>query len=51
MNISTFFKILNRKIERYDIMAPKNPFEIPQPVIFIWIEDCIDNNPSQAENN
>lgn len=39
MNISSFFKILNRKIEKYDKMA-KNPFLEPLPVIVVWVEDC-----------
>ena len=38
MKVSTFFKILNRKIEQYDKMA-FNPFTIPQPIVLIWTED------------
>ena len=38
MKISSFFKILNRKIDKYDKMAT-NPFTNPQKVIVIWIED------------
>ena len=38
MKISTFFNILNKKIEKYDKMA-SNPFTIPQPVVLIWVED------------
>lgn len=38
MNISTFFKILNRKIERYDKIAT-NPFTDPQPIILVWVEE------------
>lgn len=38
MKISSFFKILNRKIEKYDNMT-SNPFEIPQPIVLIWVED------------
>ena len=38
MNISKFFKILNRKIEKYDKMAT-NPFVNPQPIILVWVED------------
>ena len=38
MKVSTFFKILNRKIEQYDKLA-SNPFEQPQPIVLIWIED------------
>ena len=39
MKVSTFFKILNRKIERYDKIS-SNPFLRPQPVILVWVEDC-----------
>ena len=38
MKISTFFKILNRKIEKYEKMS-NNPFSVPQPIILIWVED------------
>ena len=38
MKVYNFFKILNKKIEKYDKMAT-NPFTIPQPVVLIWIED------------
>ena len=38
MKVSTFFKILNRKIENYEKMTT-NPFSIPQPIILIWVED------------
>jgi hypothetical protein len=38
MKISSFFKILNRKIEKYNKMAT-NPFTQPQPIILIWVED------------
>ena len=39
MKISTFFKILNRKIEKYDKKAT-NPFTVPQPIVLIWVEDA-----------
>lgn len=38
MEISKFFKILNRKIEKYDKLT-SNPFTIPQPITLIWVED------------
>lgn len=37
MQISNFFKILNRKIEKYDKLT-SNPFTIPQPITLIWVE-------------
>ncbi|MCQ2754285.1 MAG: hypothetical protein MJ231_04460 [bacterium] len=38
MQISTFFKILNRKIEKYDKLT-SNPFEVPQSITLVWVED------------
>lgn len=38
MKISSFFKILNRKINKYDKFA-QNPFTIPQPVVIVWVEE------------
>ena len=38
MKVSTFFKILNKKIEKYDKIT-SNPFSQPQQVVIIWIED------------
>lgn len=38
MKISTFFKILNRKIRKYDEMT-SNPFKIPQTITLIWVEE------------
>ena len=38
MKISSFFKILNRKIDRYDRLAT-NPFTDPKKVIIVWVED------------
>lgn len=43
MKVSTFFKILNKKIERYDKMA-SNPFTNPQPVLIVWVEDVTEKN-------
>lgn len=38
MKVSTFFKILNRKIEKYDRLAT-NPFTNPQAITLVWVED------------
>lgn len=42
MNIPTFFRFLNSKIEKYDKLA-NNPFLSPKPFIIIWIEE-VENN-------
>ena len=41
MKVTTFFKILNKKIEEYD-KKYSNFYEKPQPIILIWVEDYID---------
>ncbi len=38
MKIASFFKLLNRKINKYDKLT-QNPFSIPQPVVVIWVEE------------
>ena len=38
MKISSFFKILNRKINKYDKIA-ENPFCRDKKMIIIWVED------------
>ena len=38
MKVTTFFKILNKKIEQYNNIA-SNPFSKPQKIILIWVED------------
>ena len=38
MKVSTFFKILNKKIEKYEKIVT-NPFSIPHPIVLIWVED------------
>ena len=43
MKVYNFFKILNKKIEKYDKMA-SNPFTQPQPIIIIWVEDIDSEN-------
>lgn len=50
MKVSTFFKILNRKIEKYDKMT-SNPFNQPQPIVLIWVEDIKDENYSLKDDN
>lgn len=42
MKVSTFFKILNKKIERYNKIA-SNPFTTPRPVVIVWVEDKKDS--------
>lgn len=46
MKASTFFKILNKKIEKYDKMAT-NPFTVPQPIVFIWVEEDSNDDTSK----
>lgn len=46
MKASTFFKILNKKIEKYDKMAT-NPFTAPQPIVLIWVEEDSNDNKSK----
>ena len=38
MKVAAFFKILNKKIEKYNRMAT-NPFTQPQPIVLIWVEE------------
>ena len=38
MKVSTFFKILNKKIEKYEKLT-NNPFEKPKQFILIWVEE------------
>ena len=45
MKVSSFFKILNKKIEKYDKIA-SNPFLKPQSIVLIWVE-----NIEPQENN
>ena len=42
-NLSSFFKILNRKINKYDKLAT-NPFTNPKKIVVIWIEDSNNKN-------
>ena len=43
MKISSFFKILNRKIEKYNRVAT-NPFTASQQFVLVWIEEADENN-------
>lgn len=38
MKIASFFKILNRKIDKYDKLT-SNPFSVCRPITLVWIED------------
>ena len=49
MKVSTFFKILNKKIEKYDKIS-SNPFSMPQPIVLIWVDDN-NNEIIDKENN
>ena len=49
MKVSSFFKILNKKIEQYDKMTT-NPFSMPQPIVLIWIED-VENSEEEVNLN
>ena len=49
MKVSTFFKVLNNKINKYDNVAV-NPFTIPQPIVLIWVEEfCEDDGESSSK--
>ena len=50
MKITSFFKILNRKIEKYDKLA-SNFFEKPQPIVVVWVEDFTENAVDKDEFN
>ena len=41
MKINSFFKILNRKINKYDKIAT-NPFCSDKKVIIVWVEESDD---------
>lgn len=39
MKVKSFFKLLNRKIRKYDKMAT-NPFEgVPVSITLVWVEE------------
>lgn len=47
MKIPTFFRFLNKKIEKYDRLAT-NPFTTPQSIVLIWVEDSKTSNPTNV---
>jgi len=40
MKIADFFKILKYKINKYDCRYKTNPFQYPQEITLVWIEDA-----------
>ncbi len=39
MKVKSFFKLLNRKINKYN-KATSNPFEAPPlPIVIVWVEE------------
>jgi hypothetical protein len=48
MKINSFFKILNRKINKYDKIAT-NPFCRDKKMIIIWVEES--NEPKSKADN
>lgn len=42
MEIINFFKTLNKKINKFDKLAPKtNPFAMPTQITLVWVdEEC-----------
>ena len=50
MKISSFFKILNRKINMYDKMAT-NPFTEKKNIIIVWVEESKDTNDLLKKEN
>ena len=48
MKVASFFKILNKKIEQYDKFA-SNPFVKPQPIVLIWVEDCVEDETKRVD--
>lgn len=52
MKVSSFFKILNRKINKYDKLA-SNPFLNHDKVIIIWVDEsneCTCQNEKDKDN-
>ena len=50
MKISSFFKILKRKINKYDKIT-SNPFLNNKQVIIIWVEDNEEKSSTIFESN
>ena len=48
MNISSFFKTLNYKIEQYNKVA-QNPFINRQNTIYIWVEEICETKNEENE--
>ncbi len=49
MNINSFFKVLNKKINNYDKIAI-NPFIDKNKMVIVWIEECNYDNLSNDKN-
>ena len=50
MNVKSFFKLLNRKITKYDKVA-SNPFEaMPLSITLVWVEEDNKNNYPTKDN-
>ena len=51
MKAAAFFKILNKKIEKYDRLY-SNPFTRPQPITIIWVQETDEETqPSKDEHS
>ena len=48
MNVNSFFKILNKKIDMYD-KAATNPFVDKKRIIVIWVEEYDEDYPNLKE--
>ena len=48
MKVKSFFKLLNRKINKYD-KATSNPFEAPPlPIVIVWIDEPKENESQET---
>ena len=50
MKINSFFKILNRKINRYDKLAT-NPFTDTKRMIIVWVEESDETDSEKKKHN
>lgn len=50
MRLNSFFKLLNRKIDRYDKLAT-NPFTDSKRLIVVWVEETEANCPKTINRN
>ena len=48
MKLKSFFKILNRKINKYDKIAT-NPFTDPKRVVIVWVEESNSYNQDKGK--